>query len=102
MAATSAAFALGEVALYAYVGKLVDRMSALGVARFWGEEGARLWWMAALVLLVLPLLVLLNSTVQHQASWMVPGNIHGMCTAICCASRWAISRTNLPAGLPPN
>ena len=66
MAATSAAFALGEVALYAYVGKLVDRMSALGVARFWGEEGARLWWMAALVLLVLPLLVLLNSTVQHQ------------------------------------
>jgi ATP-binding cassette subfamily B multidrug efflux pump len=66
MAASSAAFALGEVALYAYVGKLVDRMDALGVTRFLAEEGPRLWWMAALVLAVLPLLVMFNATVQHQ------------------------------------
>ncbi len=67
MAVTSAAFALGEVALYAYVGKLVDRMGALGVTRFLAEEGPRLWWMGALVLVLLPLLVFLNSAVQHQS-----------------------------------
>ncbi|WP_374248455.1 ABC transporter ATP-binding protein [Thermomonas sp.] len=66
MAISSAAFALGEVALYAYVGTLVDRMNALGVARFLGAEGPRLWWMGALVLVLLPLLVFFNSTVQHQ------------------------------------
>ena len=66
MAISSAAFALGEVALYAYVGTLVDRMNALGMARFLGAEGPRLWWMGALVLALLPLLVFFNSTVQHQ------------------------------------
>lgn len=66
MAVTSAAFALGEVALYAYVGKLVDRMNALGVAGFLAAEGPRLWVMGALVLVLLPLLVFVNSAVQHQ------------------------------------
>ncbi|WP_297143733.1 ABC transporter transmembrane domain-containing protein, partial [Thermomonas sp.] len=66
MAATSAAFALGEVALYAYIGKLVDRMNALGVTHFLSAEGPKLVGMALLALLVLPLLVWLNSTVQHQ------------------------------------
>ena len=66
MAATTAAIALAEVALYAYVGNLVDRMNALGVGGFLAAEGTRLAWMAALVLLGLPLLVWLNSAVQHQ------------------------------------
>ncbi|HTL14573.1 MAG TPA: ABC transporter ATP-binding protein [Thermomonas sp.] len=66
MAATTAAIALAEVALYAYVGALVDRMNALGVAGFLAKEGPRLAWMAALVLLGLPLLTWLNSAVQHQ------------------------------------
>ncbi len=66
MAATTAAIAVSEVALYAYVGALVDRMTALGVTRFLAEEGPRLAWMAALVLVCLPLLVWLNSAVQHQ------------------------------------
>ena len=66
MAITSAAFALGEVALYAYVGALVDRMNAAGVANFLAQEGSRLAWMAVLVLAGLPLLVVLNSLVQHQ------------------------------------
>ena len=66
MAATTAAIALAEVALYAYVGSLVDRMNALGVAGFLAGEGRRLGWMALLVLLGLPALVLLNSLVQHQ------------------------------------
>jgi len=58
--------ALAEVALYAYVGALVDRMNALGVTNFLAQEGTRLAWMAALVLIGLPALVLLNSLVQHQ------------------------------------
>src|SRR5690606_22350602 len=66
LAATTGLTALAEVALYAYVGTLVDRMNALGVADFLAIEGTRLAWMAALVLLGLPLLVLLNSLVQHQ------------------------------------
>ena len=58
--------ALAEVALYAYVGALVDRMNAVGPTAFMAQEGPRLAWMAALVLVVLPGLVLLNSLVQHQ------------------------------------
>ena len=58
--------ALAEVALYAYVGALVDRMNAVGAAGFLALEGTRLAWMAALVLIGLPALVLLNSLVQHQ------------------------------------
>lgn len=66
MALTTAGIALAEVALYAYVGALVDRMTELGVARFVAQEGARLGWMAVLVLLALPLMVWVNSLVQHQ------------------------------------
>src|SRR5690606_31325190 len=60
MAATTAAIALAEVALYAYVGALVDRMAALGIGGFLAQEGPQLAWMAALVLLALPLLTWLN------------------------------------------
>ena len=63
---TTALTALGEVALYAYLGALVDRMVALGPDGFLAQEGARLAWMAVLALVAVPLLVLLNSLVQHQ------------------------------------
>ena len=66
LALTTSLIALAEVALYAYVGALVDRMNAAGVANFLAQEGSRLAWMAALVLVGLPLLVVLNSLVQHQ------------------------------------
>ncbi len=66
LTATTGCIALAEVALYAYVGALVDRMNALGAANFLAQEGTRLAWMAALVLIGLPALVLLNSLVQHQ------------------------------------
>ena len=66
MAASTGLIALAEVGLYAYVGTLVDRMNALGMDDFLAREGTRLAWMAALVLVALPLLVLLNSLVQHQ------------------------------------
>ena len=66
MALTTAGIALAEVALYAYVGKLVDRMDAVGAAMFLDAEGTRLAWMGALVLVALPLMVWFNSLVQHQ------------------------------------
>ena len=66
LAASTGLIALAEVALYAYVGKLVDRMNALGVGAFLAGEGQRLAWMAALVLVALPALVLVNSLIQHQ------------------------------------
>ena len=66
LAISTGLIALGEVALYAYVGALVDRMNAAGPQEFLAREGTRLAWMAALVLLVLPVLVRLNSLVQHQ------------------------------------
>ena len=46
--------ALAEVALYAYVGALVDRMNAVGPTAFMAQEGPRLAWLAAPVLVVLP------------------------------------------------
>jgi len=66
MAFTISGVALAEVMLYAYVGNLVDRMTTLGVDGFLVQEGRTLAWMAALVLVGLPALVLLNSLIQHQ------------------------------------
>jgi ATP-binding cassette subfamily B multidrug efflux pump len=66
MALTTALTALAEVALYAYLGALVDRMVALGPDAFMAQERVRLGWMALLALVGVPLLVLSNSLVQHQ------------------------------------
>jgi ATP-binding cassette, subfamily B, multidrug efflux pump len=66
MALTTAGTAIAEVALYAYVGTLVDVMNNLGVAAFFAHERTRLLWMGVLILFGLPLLVWLNSAVQHQ------------------------------------
>lgn len=66
MALTTGGIAAAELLLYAYVGSLVDRLGATTPATFLGEEGARLLWMGLLVLFALPLMVVLNSLVQHQ------------------------------------
>lgn len=66
MALTTAGIAVAELALYAYVGSLVDRLGTTTPANFIAAEGSRLLWMGALVLVALPLLVLVNALVQHQ------------------------------------
>jgi ATP-binding cassette subfamily B multidrug efflux pump len=66
MALTTAGIAVAELALYAYVGSLVDQLGNTTPATFLEQEGARLLWMGVLVLLALPVMVLLNSLVQHQ------------------------------------
>ncbi|HRO26797.1 MAG TPA: ABC transporter ATP-binding protein [Luteimonas sp.] len=67
MALTTAGIAAAELALYAYVGSLVDRLGASTPESLLADEGRRLLWMGALVLLALPVTVLLNALVQHQA-----------------------------------
>jgi len=66
MALTTAGIALAELAMYAYLGALVDRLGTTTPAAFLAEEGRRLLAMGLLVLLGLPLVVLANSLIQHQ------------------------------------
>ena len=66
MALTTAGIALAELAMYAYLGALVDRLGTTTPAAFLAEEGGRLLAMGLLVLIGLPLVVLANSLVQHQ------------------------------------
>src|SRR3546814_8867610 len=67
LAVSTGLIALAEESLYAYGGALVDRMGAVGAAEFMVVEGTRLAWVSALVMVALPLMVVLNSPVPHQA-----------------------------------
>jgi ATP-binding cassette subfamily B multidrug efflux pump len=67
MAVLSTAIALSEVALYAYVGRLVDGLGGHTPQTFFAAEGERLAWMAALVLVFMPACSLLWSLITHQA-----------------------------------
>ncbi|MCR6687722.1 ABC transporter ATP-binding protein [Pseudoxanthomonas sp.] len=66
MAALTTAIAVTEVALYAFTGSIVDRLSSHTPATFLAEEGWNFVLMAAVVLLVMPALNLLSALVIHQ------------------------------------
>ena len=66
MGAASAFFAIVEVSLFGYLGKLVDRMSAADPAEFLRDEGRGLILMGLLVLVILPVADLLSELVMHQ------------------------------------
>ena len=66
MALLGALVAVGELTLYVYLGALVDRLGEHTPASFLAVEGPRLAWMAVLVAIGLPLVVLLESMVQLQ------------------------------------
>ena len=66
MGALAALIAVGEVALYGFLGSLVDWLSNADREGFMAREGGRLAWMAALVLVALPLMVILQSFIIHQ------------------------------------
>ncbi|ASR43917.1 ABC transporter ATP-binding protein [Luteimonas sp. RC10] len=66
MALFTAAIAIAEVVLYAYVGSLVDRLAAHTPASFLDAEGGRLAAMAVLVLIGLPVMTLFSSLIIHQ------------------------------------
>ncbi|MCG5478787.1 MAG: ABC transporter ATP-binding protein/permease [Ensifer alkalisoli] len=66
MAVCTMLIAVGEVALFQFLGNIVDWLSNADREGFLAVEGGRLAWMGALVLIGLPVLVALDSLVMHQ------------------------------------
>mgnify|MGYP001184937151 CR=1 FL=1 len=66
MAVLSAVISVGEVALFGFLGSIVDWLSSASPEGFIAREGSRLAMMAVVVLVVLPLAVFLHSLVIHQ------------------------------------
>ncbi|MDM7459196.1 MAG: ABC transporter ATP-binding protein [Paracoccus sp. (in: a-proteobacteria)] len=66
LAAGSAAIALIEVMLFAWLGELIDRLSDTPRDQFWSQEGGRIAMMAVILLVVMPVLNLGASLVLHQ------------------------------------
>lgn len=62
----SACIAILEVSLFGYLGQLVDWFSERDRATFLAEESTSLFWMGALILVILPSLVILQSFITHQ------------------------------------
>lgn len=58
--------AIGEVALFQFLGNMVDWLSNANRETFLQAEGHRLIWMGGLVLIGLPMLVAIDSLVMHQ------------------------------------
>ncbi|MDP9839981.1 ATP-binding cassette subfamily B multidrug efflux pump [Neorhizobium huautlense] len=58
--------ALGEVALYRFLGDIVDWLSTADRETFLAQEGMKLVMMALVVLVALPLVATLNSLIMHQ------------------------------------
>ncbi len=66
MFATGLLVALFEAGMVFYAGRLVDLMTETGAARFWAEHGREIAIVAALVLLLRPALITLNSLFLEQ------------------------------------
>ncbi|MBB3441966.1 MULTISPECIES: ABC transporter ATP-binding protein [unclassified Rhizobium] len=71
MAVLTATIAIGEVALFQFLGDIVDWLTNADRATFLQNEGHKLIWMGALVLIGLPLVAGLDSLIMHQ---MMLGN----------------------------
>ncbi|TCM58889.1 ATP-binding cassette subfamily B multidrug efflux pump [Rhizobium sp. PP-F2F-G48] len=66
MAVCAMLIAVGEVALFQFLGSLVDWLAAADRNTFFQTEGTRLMIMGAIILVGLPGIVALNSMVMHQ------------------------------------
>jgi ATP-binding cassette subfamily B protein/ATP-binding cassette subfamily B multidrug efflux pump len=67
MSLLSACVAIAEVTLVKYMGEIVDILTTSQRTHFWAEQSDKLWPMAALVLLVMPVLALIHSMLLHQS-----------------------------------
>jgi ATP-binding cassette subfamily B multidrug efflux pump len=63
----SALVAILEVSLFGFMGQLVDWFATRDPATFIQEEKYTLMWMAGLVMILLPAMVILESTLTHQS-----------------------------------
>jgi ATP-binding cassette, subfamily B, multidrug efflux pump len=66
LALTSSLIAIVEVMLFGWLGELINQLSQTPRDQFWDLHGARLGFMALVLLLVLPALNLLGSLVLYQ------------------------------------
>ncbi|MBW9055095.1 ABC transporter ATP-binding protein [Rhizobium mesosinicum] len=71
MAFLTGLIAVGEVALFQFLGDIVDWLTNADKATFLQNEGHKLIWMGALVLIGLPVIAGLDSLIMHQ---MMLGN----------------------------
>ncbi|MCB5201332.1 ABC transporter ATP-binding protein/permease [Neorhizobium sp. T786] len=62
----SMVIAVAEVFLYQFLGNIVDWLSNAEPATFLEQEGGRLYWMAAVLLVVLPLAGAIHTMTMHQ------------------------------------
>ncbi len=58
-----------EILFFDFMGDLVDWLGKADRATFFDTHGATLWGMAAIVVVVFPLLVLVQSLIIHQTIW---------------------------------
>ena len=89
MSILTALVSVGEVALFTFLGRIVDWLSTADQTTFLETEGPALALMGALVLIVLPILVLLRSMIVHQA---LLGNLP-------MSARWRMHRQMLGQSL---
>ena len=66
MAVLTALIAVGEVALFQFLGDIVDWLGNADKATFMQNEWQRLAWMGALILIGLPLAAGIDSLIMHQ------------------------------------
>ena len=66
MALLTMSIAVGEVLLFQFLGAVVDWLTHSDKATFLHNEGGRLFWMGALILVGLPLAAGLDSLIMHQ------------------------------------
>jgi ATP-binding cassette subfamily B multidrug efflux pump len=66
MSITTALLAMGEVALFGFLGSLVDWLSTADKEGFLARESVRLWLMGGMVLVGLPLVSFLHSLIVQQ------------------------------------
>ena len=62
----SLAIAVAEVLLYQFLGNIVDWLAAANRETFLADEGSKLLWMAALVLIGLPVVGAIHTVTMHQ------------------------------------
>ena len=67
MSLTSVAISIMEVMLFAFMGQLVDWLTEADRATFLAEEGWTLFWMAAFILVLIPLTILVGTLIIHQS-----------------------------------
>ncbi|MGF1751202.1 MULTISPECIES: ABC transporter ATP-binding protein [Vibrio] len=66
MALLSTTVAIIEVALFSFMGELVDLLTASTPETFMAENGSTLFWVGLVILLVMPALILVYSLLTHQ------------------------------------